>query len=96
MSLTGFTAQAPFPAEMDKKIKYIPQEIAGRLSFYLRSLRRLGQEGIDVSSSEDITRFLNISPVQFRKDLSYFGGFGKRGVGYEVKVLRKEDRKSVV
>lgn len=63
------------------------------MSLYLRSLRRLGQQGVDVASSEEITRFLNISPVQFRKDLSYFGGFGKRGVGYDVKVLRKEIEK---
>jgi redox-sensing transcriptional repressor len=76
-----------------KKIRYIPQETARRLSLYLRSLRRLGHQGVDVASSEEITRFLNISPAQFRKDLSYFGGFGKRGVGYGVKVLRKEIEK---
>jgi len=63
------------------------------MSFYLRSLRRLGQQHIDVASSGDITRFLNISPVQFRKDLSYFGGFGKRGVGYDVRALRREIEK---
>lgn len=43
-----------------------------------------------MASSEEITGFLNVSPVQFRKDLSYFGGFGKRGVGYDVRALAKD------
>lgn len=73
--------------------RYIPQETARRLSLYLRSLKMLDQKKKTVASSEDITRFLNVSSVQFRKDLSYFGGFGKRGVGYEVKVLMKEIEK---
>ncbi|MFH0771982.1 MAG: redox-sensing transcriptional repressor Rex [Candidatus Omnitrophota bacterium] len=73
--------------------RYIPQETASRLSLYLRSLMMLERKKIAVASSEDITRFLNVSPVQLRKDLSYFGGFGKRGVGYEVKVLIKEIEK---
>lgn len=38
-------------------------------------------------SSDKITQFLNVTPVQFRKDLSCFGEFGKRGVGYEVRKL---------
>ncbi len=50
----------------------------------------LGKKRVDVASSEDITEFLNVSPVQFRKDLSYFGGFGKRGVGYGINALSKE------
>ncbi len=73
--------------------RYIPQETARRLSLYLRSLKMLDQKNKAVASSEDITRFSNISSVQFRKDLSYFGGFGKRGVGYEVKGLMREIEK---
>ena len=65
-------------------------EIIRRLSLYLRNLRRLEREGIKVISSGKIAEFLNISPAQFRKDLSYFGGFGKRGVGYEVERLATE------
>lgn len=79
--------------EMGPIKRYIPQETARRLSLYLRSLKMLDQKKKAVASSEDITRFLNVSSVQFRKDLSYFGGFGKRGVGYEVKVLMKEIEK---
>ncbi len=79
--------------EMGPLKRYIPQETARRLSLYLRSLKMLDQKKKAVASSEDVTRFLNVSSVQFRKDLSYFGGFGKRGVGYEVKVLMKEIEK---
>lgn len=79
--------------EMGSSKRYIPQETARRLSLYLRSLRMLDQKKKVVASSEDITGFLNVSSVQFRKDLSYFGGFGKRGVGYEVKALMKEIEK---
>lgn len=53
----------------------------------------LGKKRVDVASSEEITQFLNVTPVQFRKDLSYFGGFGKRGVGYDVARLTREIEK---
>ncbi|MFA7676622.1 MAG: redox-sensing transcriptional repressor Rex [Candidatus Omnitrophota bacterium] len=65
-------------------------EIIKRLSLYLRNLKRLEKVGVGIISSDKITQFLNVSSVQFRKDLSYFGGFGKPGVGYEVKQLSKE------
>lgn len=68
----------------------IPHEAIRRLSLYLRDLKRLSQEKIRIVSSGEITRFLNISPAQFRKDLSYFGPFGKRGVGYDVEKLTCE------
>lgn len=69
---------------------HIPQETARRLSLYLRSLRRLIQDRIKVASSEEITKFLNVSSAQFRKDLSYFGEFGRRGIGYDIETLRQE------
>lgn len=75
------------------KSNYIPQETARRLSLYLRGLRNLKQDKILTVSSQQITRFLNITSVQFRKDLSYFGEFGKRGVGYDVEVLINEIEK---
>jgi len=75
---------------MSNKKRNIPQDTASRLSLYLRSLRMLGKKRVDVASSEEITQFLNVTPVQFRKDLSYFGGFGKRGVGYDVARLTRE------
>ncbi len=72
-----------------KKIQFSPETIK-RLSLYLRSLKRLRDKGIEIVSSEKITQSLNITSVQFRKDLSYFGEFGRRGVGYNVAKLIRE------
>lgn len=65
-------------------------ETIKRLSLYLRNLKGLREKGIDVISSSSLTKFLNVTPAQFRKDLSFFGGFGKRGVGYNVEKLAQE------
>lgn len=45
---------------------------------------------IDIISSSDFAKLVHVSPEQFRKDLSYFGEFGKRGVGYETAYLQSE------
>ena len=55
-----------------------------RLSFYLRCLRRLQEEGVERVSSQMLARRFHLSATQIRKDLAHFGGFGIRGVGYEV------------
>jgi len=65
-------------------------ETIRRLSVYLRNLKILKEQNIDIISSNNLTKFLNITPAQFRKDLSFFGGFGKRGVGYNVEKLTEE------
>lgn len=65
-------------------------ETIKRLSLYLRNLKRIRDLDINVISSDQIAKYLEATPVQFRKDLSYFGEFGKRGVGYNVKRLIKE------
>lgn len=62
-------------------------EVIKRLSLYLRNLKKMRKENVELISSAEITQFLNVTPCQFRKDLSYFGGFGKRGVGYNVEKL---------
>jgi len=67
----------------------IPVETIKRTVTYLRYLEREQQKGVRIISSRDITSFLNIPPAQFRKDLSFFGEFGKRGVGYNVETLIK-------
>ncbi|MCM8806098.1 MAG: redox-sensing transcriptional repressor Rex [Candidatus Omnitrophica bacterium] len=72
-----------------KKDYRIPQETIRRLGLYLRSLRKLQQQNFTVVSSSQITSHLNITSDQFRKDLSYFGSLGKRGVGYSVDKLIK-------
>ncbi len=62
----------------------ISQETIKRMIIYLRYLEIQRNKGINTISSKDVTSFLNVPPAQFRKDLSFFGGFGKRGVGYDV------------
>lgn len=61
----------------------------GRLSVYLRCLRRLQSLGVQRISSQEMARRFDLSAAQIRKDLAHFGEFGIRGVGYEVEHLRE-------
>ncbi|MCM8818174.1 MAG: redox-sensing transcriptional repressor Rex [Candidatus Omnitrophica bacterium] len=69
------------------KNKYIPDDTIRRLPVYLRNLLNLKKQEKKIASSKEICFSLNILPDQFRKDISYFGTFGKRGVGYDVDKL---------
>ena len=71
----------------------IPDETIRRLPVYLRGLFLASQEGRKSISSQNLADFLRVSPWQIRKDFSYFGGFGTRGVGYDIKKLTKEINK---
>ncbi|MCF7916790.1 MAG: redox-sensing transcriptional repressor Rex [Candidatus Omnitrophica bacterium] len=71
----------------------ISEETIKRLSLYLRNLRKLKENGVEIISSDKVTKLLKVSSFQFRKDLSYFGEFGKRGVGYKVDTLIREIEK---
>lgn len=70
----------------------IPEESVRRLPLYLRYLNRLLETGKETISSQHLAREVGIKPAQIRKDLSYFGEFGTRGVGYDTKKLVKELR----
>lgn len=70
------------------KYRKIPQETIIRLAYYLRALNFFHQEGIKITSSRRLAEILRINPHQVRKDLSFFGQFGKKGVGYNVDTLR--------
>ncbi len=72
------------------KNKNIPDIVVGRLPIYLRSLRRMNQEGRQVTSSQELGERLGISAAQIRKDLSQFGGFGKQGTGYNIEFLANQ------
>src|SRR4030042_6846502 len=76
------------------KKKYSLETIR-RMNIYLRNLNKLKENNAQVISSDRITPFLNVTPAQFRKDLSYFGEFGKRGVGYNVGYLIAQIEKIV-
>jgi len=65
----------------------VPEATITRLSVYSRFLEHLDQRGIVTVSSGEIAQGVGVSPAQVRKDLAYFGEFGTRGVGYNVKDL---------
>ena len=67
--------------------KSIPNETIGRLFPYFRALMCLSKEGTSTVSSFRLGELCNLNPAIIRKDLSYFGYSGKRGVGYDVNDL---------
>jgi len=70
----------------------IPDIVIRRLPLYARELGLLAGEGREFISSQELGQRLGVTPAQIRKDLSYFGRFGKRGRGYEVVGLRERLR----
>jgi redox-sensing transcriptional repressor len=67
--------------------------VAARLSRYLQVLAQARKMGKDRISSQEIAEYTNINATQIRRDLSAFGKFGKRGVGYRTDALLDEIRK---
>jgi redox-sensing transcriptional repressor len=65
----------------------IPRKTVYRLSLYYRALQRLRQNRIDTVSSAALAKAAGVKPTQLRKDLTYFGQFGTRGLGYSVEAL---------
>ena len=68
----------------------IPDVVIGRLPNYYRQLTELRAAGVNTVSSQEIGEALDVTPAQIRKDLSYFGRFGKQGRGYPVDRLTDE------
>jgi redox-sensing transcriptional repressor len=62
----------------------IPRKAIYRLSVYLRCLQRLKTNQIRTVSSEALAKAARVKSTQLRKDLTYFGQFGTRGLGYDV------------
>jgi len=67
--------------------------VAARLSRYLQVLTQTRKMGHDAISSQEISEYTHLNATQIRRDLSGFGKFGKRGVGYNVDALIGEIRK---
>ncbi|MEZ4479613.1 MAG: redox-sensing transcriptional repressor Rex [Dehalococcoidia bacterium] len=65
----------------------IPEVVINRLPVYARALADLDSQGETVVSSHTLGEMLDVTPAQIRKDLSYFGRFGKQGRGYHVPSL---------
>ena len=66
----------------------IPEATVARLPVYLRALVALTDQGISVCSSEELATAAGVNSAKLRKDLSYLGSYGTRGVGYDVDYLR--------
>ena len=67
--------------------------VAARLSRYLQVLTQAKKMGMERISSQEISDYTNVNATQIRRDLSGFGKFGKRGVGYNIDSLLGEIRK---
>ena len=68
-------------------VKRIAESTVRRLSIYLRFLEEFEERGLSTVSSEELARRGGTTSAQVRKDLSFFGSFGKRGLGYSVPEL---------
>lgn len=71
-------------------MKKISESTVRRLSLYLRFLQEAAERGLDTISSDELAQRGGTTSAQVRKDLSFFGSFGKRGLGYSVPELVRE------
>ena len=74
-------------SELSEK-KRISESTIHRLSMYYRTLSLLQKEGYETVSSKELAKREKLTPAQVRKDLSFFGSFGTRGLGYDVNELK--------
>lgn len=88
------------PQTLDPAAAGLPTEgerlslgVAARLSRYLQVLTQARKMGRETISSQELSEYTHINPTQIRRDLSGFGKFGKRGVGYNIESLVSEIRK---
>jgi redox-sensing transcriptional repressor len=65
----------------------IPEASVARLAVYLRMLGELAEQGAETVSSDELAAATGVNPAKLRKDLSYIGSYGIRGVGYEISSL---------
>lgn len=70
----------------------ISESVVRRLPIYLRYLNDLNLKGVQTVSSQELGTRLDLNPAQIRKDLAYFGEFGKKGIGYDVNYLIEKIR----
>jgi redox-sensing transcriptional repressor len=70
-----------------ERARAIPEATVARLAVYLRVLSGLASDAVATISSEELASAAGVNSAKLRKDLSYLGSYGTRGVGYEVDVL---------
>jgi redox-sensing transcriptional repressor len=71
----------------------VPDSSVRRLSAYLRKLEHLAAESVEHVSSTQLAEYMNVGAAQVRRDLTLFGQFGRRGVGYDVADLIQQLRR---
>ncbi len=71
-------------------MRKVSESTVKRLSRYYRVLRLLEKEGYVTVSSKELAKIEKLTPAQVRKDLSLFGSFGTRGLGYKVLELKEK------
>ncbi len=81
---------AETPSERPQQRTDVPEVVVARLPQYVRVLNMLLSDGVQVANSQMLGEKLQVTPAQIRKDLSYFGRFGKQGRGYSVRHLLDE------
>ncbi len=84
--------ETEIPAPDDPQAARLSLGVAARLSRYLQVLTQARKMGKETISSRELSEYTHVNPTQIRRDLSGFGRFGKRGVGYNVDGLIGEIR----
>jgi redox-sensing transcriptional repressor len=76
----------------DAKQVKISEAVVRRLPIYLHVLNELSRSEVQTVSSQELGQKLDLNPAQIRKDLAYFGEFGRKGIGYDVSYLIEKIR----
>jgi redox-sensing transcriptional repressor len=93
MSYAVGREQPSFPPGAEKPSEKLSLGVAARLSRYLQVLTQARKMGKETISSQELADYTHVNSTQIRRDLSGFGKFGKRGVGYNVDSLVTQIRK---
>jgi redox-sensing transcriptional repressor len=87
---SSISALSPRRGSMVAVEEAIPDIVIRRLPIYVRTLRDLQDRGITSVSSDELANHIGVTAAQIRRDLSYFGRFGKQGKGYDAEHLAEE------
>jgi redox-sensing transcriptional repressor len=88
--VTRRTRSVPAEQATDIASRGVPEATVARLPLYLRALVMLADRGVATVSSDELAESAGVNSAKLRKDLSYLGSYGTRGVGYEVEYLRHQ------
>jgi redox-sensing transcriptional repressor len=89
-AVTGVNARRPMRATVIGDPRAIPEATVARLATYLRVLSGLASRSVVTVSSEELAVAAGVNSAKLRKDLSFLGSYGIRGVGYDVATLTEE------